>query len=172
MGDIMPPPNAANPRPSSTRGVCYETGQVVPQDYAEAFKWYKAAAEQEVAPAQCNLGLCYQTGRGCEQNDTEAVKWFCRAAKQGDKTAQHNLGLYYATQEIKAAEAAEAGDSGRSRSFSRSFLSCFVPVWRATNLLGLQVRFQTEQCPAGFPRSNNSSSPLPGSRPRPSTLED
>ena len=26
------------------------------------------AAEQEVAPAQCNLGLCYQTGRGVEQS--------------------------------------------------------------------------------------------------------
>ena len=72
---------------------------MVPQDYAEAVKWYKEAAEQEIAPAQCNLGLCYQTGRGVDLSETEAVKWFCRAAKQGDKTAQHNLGLYYASLE-------------------------------------------------------------------------
>ena len=68
-------------------------------------KWYHAAAEQEFAPAQCNLGLCYQTGRGVEQNQHQAVKWFVRAARQGDKTAQHNLGLHYAAQEL--AEAAE-----------------------------------------------------------------
>ena len=66
------------------------------------------AAEQECAPAQCNLGLCYQTGRGVEQNQQEAVKWFIRAARQGDKTAQHNLGLHYASQEItETTEAAE-----------------------------------------------------------------
>jgi len=65
-------------------------------------KWYLAAAEQECAPAQCNLGLCYQTGRGVEQSAAQAVKWFIRAARQGDKTAQHNLGLHYAQ-----AEAAE-----------------------------------------------------------------
>jgi len=67
-------------------------------------QWYRAAAEQECAPAQCNLGLCYQTGRGVEQNTVEAVKWFIRAARQGDKTAQHNLGLHYASQEVPAEE--------------------------------------------------------------------
>ncbi len=84
----------------------YETGQVVPQNYEEAAKWYRAAAEQECAPAQCNLGLCYETGRGVPQNVREAVRWFCRAARAGDKTAQHNLGVYYAT--LEAAEAATA----------------------------------------------------------------
>jgi TPR repeat protein len=69
----------------------------VPQDYLQAVKWYRAAAEQEIAPAQCNLGLCYQTGRGVEKNTAEAVKWFLKAARAGDKTAQHNLGVHYAT---------------------------------------------------------------------------
>jgi hypothetical protein len=83
----------------------------VPQNFQLAVKWYRDAAEQECAPAQCNLGLCYQTGRGVEQNQQEAVKWFIRAARQGDKTAQHNLGLHYASQEI--AETTEpAGAAG------------------------------------------------------------
>jgi TPR repeat protein len=77
--------------------VFYEQGHVVPQNFEEAVKWYRLAAEQEVAPAQCNLGLCYQTGRGVPQNTAEAVKWFIRAARQGDKTAQHNLGVHYAS---------------------------------------------------------------------------
>jgi hypothetical protein len=73
---------------------------VVPQNYPEAVKWYKLAAEQEVAPAQCNLGLCYQTGRGVQQSTPDAVRWFIRAARQGDKTAQHNLGVHYSSLEL------------------------------------------------------------------------
>jgi uncharacterized protein len=76
----------------------------VPQNYEEAAKWYRLAAEQEVPPAQCNLGLCYETGRGVEKNLREAVRWFCRAARAGDKTAQHHLGVYYAS--LEAAEQA------------------------------------------------------------------
>jgi len=71
-------------------------------------KWYRSAAEQECAPAQCNLGLCYETGRGVPKSVREAVKWFCRAARAGDKTAQHNLGVYYAS--LEAAEAAASKD--------------------------------------------------------------
>jgi hypothetical protein len=76
-----------------------------------------ASAEQDVAPAQCNLGLCFQTGRGVPQSDVDALKWFCRSAKMGDKTAQHNLGLYYASLEGKAAAAAaEAQAQAESQS--------------------------------------------------------
>jgi TPR repeat protein len=79
---------------------------VVPQNFEEAVKWYRLSAEQECAPAQCNLGLCYETGRGVPKNVREAVRWFCRAARAGDKTAQHNLGVYYAS--LEAAEQATA----------------------------------------------------------------
>ena len=77
-------------------------------DYEAAVKWYRMAADQECAPAQCNLGLCYETGRGVPQNVHDAVKWFCRAARQGDKTAQHNLGVYYSS--LEDAEQATAED--------------------------------------------------------------
>jgi TPR repeat protein len=85
---------------------------VVEQDFTEAAKWYLAAAEQELAPAQCNLGLCYQAGRGVEQDTREAVRWFIRAARQGDKTAQHNLGLHYAS--VEAAENAAVDAAAES----------------------------------------------------------
>ena len=80
-------------------GVFFEQGQVVEQDFAEAVKWYRLAADQELSDAQSNLGLCYQTGRGVKQNTQEAVKWFIKAARQGNKNAQHNLGLHYAAVE-------------------------------------------------------------------------
>jgi len=38
-------------------GIRYDTGEGVPQDYAEAVKWYRLAAEQGYAAAQFNLGV-------------------------------------------------------------------------------------------------------------------
>jgi TPR repeat protein len=50
------------PEPNSM-WVYYETGQVVPRDFAEAAKWHLAAAGGD-ARRHGNLGLCYETGRG------------------------------------------------------------------------------------------------------------
>ena len=41
----------------------YARGQGVPQDYAEAVKWYRLAADQGDARAQNNLGVMYANGR-------------------------------------------------------------------------------------------------------------
>ena len=45
-------------------GVRYATGEGVPQDDAEAVRWFRLAAEQGDARAQFNLGVRYDTGRG------------------------------------------------------------------------------------------------------------
>ena len=52
----------------------YANGKGVPQDYAEAVKWYRRAAEQGDAYAQNNLGLMYANGKGVPQDYAEAVK--------------------------------------------------------------------------------------------------
>ena len=80
-------------------GVMYDTGQGVPQDDAEAVKWYRLAAAQGLAEAQYNLGLMYANGEGVPQDDAEALKWFRLAAAQGDAPAQFNLGVTYANGE-------------------------------------------------------------------------
>ena len=36
----------------------------MPQDYAEAVRWYRRADEQGYSLAQCRLGLMYREGRG------------------------------------------------------------------------------------------------------------
>ena len=64
-------------------------------DYVNAVKYYKQAAEQGYAKAQCNLGMCYYYGRGVAQDNTEAVKWYRLAAKHGYAEAQYSLGLCY-----------------------------------------------------------------------------
>lgn len=46
-------------------GNCYRDGIGVPQDTAEALKWYRAAARQENPEAQYNLGVCYEKRPRC-----------------------------------------------------------------------------------------------------------
>ena len=58
-------------------------------------KWYRKAAEQGNARAQCNLGVCFDYGKGVDKDEKEAVKWFTKAAEQGNARAQCNLGVCY-----------------------------------------------------------------------------
>ena len=44
----------------------------VPQNYAEAVKWYRLAADQGDASAQFNLGVMYDKGQGVPQDYAEA----------------------------------------------------------------------------------------------------
>jgi TPR repeat protein len=71
-------------------------GEGVLQDYEEAVKWYRLAAEQGDAGAQYQLALSYDKGHGVPQDYKEAVKWYRLAAKQELAVAQHNLGVSYA----------------------------------------------------------------------------
>ena len=80
--------------------VMYATGEGVPEDDAEADRWYRAAAEQGLAPAQYYLGLMYDIGEGgVPEDDAEAVRWYRAAAEQGNALAQSNLGVMYANGE-------------------------------------------------------------------------
>jgi hypothetical protein len=77
----------------------YASGKGVKQDYAEAVKWYRKAAEQGDAKAQFNLGAAYKSGEGVQQDYAEAEKWYRKAAEQGYAGAQFNLGCMYANGE-------------------------------------------------------------------------
>ena len=68
----------------------------VEKDEIEAVKWYRKAADQNVANAQYNLGCCYDDGEGVAKDVGEAVKWYRKAADQNVANAQNNLGLCYA----------------------------------------------------------------------------
>ena len=71
----------------------YGKGQGVSQDYNEAVKWIRLAAEQGNAIAQSRVGVAYATGQGVAQDESEAVKWFRLAAEQGHAEARINLRL-------------------------------------------------------------------------------
>ena len=52
-------------------------------DYAQAFQWFRAAAEQGYADAQYVLGKLYANGDGVTQDYVEAYAWIGTAAGQG-----------------------------------------------------------------------------------------
>jgi TPR repeat protein/DNA repair exonuclease SbcCD ATPase subunit len=67
----------------------------VKQDYAEALRWYRQAAEKGFAPAQFNLGLAYELGRGLPPDERLAFQYYLKAAEQGFAAAQFNVGNMY-----------------------------------------------------------------------------
>jgi len=71
----------------------YRDGRGVAQDNASAIKWFRKAAEQGFAEAQCDLGFAYSIGRGVTKDDAEAVLWYRKAAEQGNALCQDNLGV-------------------------------------------------------------------------------
>ena len=66
----------------------YDTGRGVPQDDAEAVRWYRLAAEQGNASAQFRLGVAYGTGRSVPQDYVSAHMWLNLAAATGDEEAR------------------------------------------------------------------------------------
>jgi tetratricopeptide (TPR) repeat protein len=65
------------------------------ENYVEAVKCFKIAAEEKNSIAQYHLGVCYSNGFGVAKDHDEAAKWFRLAANQGDPEAQLNLGVAY-----------------------------------------------------------------------------
>ena len=54
-------------------GSMYSFGEGVPENDAEAVRWYRLAADQGDADAQTNLGAMYEEGEGVPENNAEAV---------------------------------------------------------------------------------------------------
>lgn len=80
-------------------GLSFAEGNGVPQDDAEAVKWFRRAADQGHGVAQFDLAVMYDRGTGVSQDFVEAAKWYRKAADQGDAGGQYNLGIMFATGE-------------------------------------------------------------------------
>ena len=79
---------SANAEAMNKLGSMYAAGLGVPQDYAQAVKWFRLAAEfGRNAEAQYKLGLIYEKGEHVEQDYVQAHMWANLAAAQGNKVA-------------------------------------------------------------------------------------
>lgn len=76
-------------------GVLYRKGLGVPQDDAQARKWYAKAAAQGQAKAQFSLGTLYFNGEGGPKDYQQALRWFRLGANQKDALCQTKLGIMY-----------------------------------------------------------------------------
>src|ERR1700722_17946846 len=65
------------------------------QDYVEAAKWYRSAADQGDSDGRAQLGQMYENGWGVVRDYAEAVTWFRKAAASGNATGQFKMGLMY-----------------------------------------------------------------------------
>lgn len=89
-------------------GVAHARGEGVPRSTTEAAKWYRLAADQNVAAAQGRLGSLYASGDGVPRDLRAAAHWLRRAAVQGNAYAQSNLALLYARGDGVARDEIEA----------------------------------------------------------------
>lgn len=62
------------------------------ENYEEAVRCYRKAADMGVADAQYELGICYHRGDGVAQDDEMALKWWLLAAEQNHTHAENEIG--------------------------------------------------------------------------------
>ena len=88
----------------------YEKGRGVRQDYAEAVKWFRSAAESGHASAQYNLAFMYAMGLGLPRNEVLAHMWFDLAALKGaaEVSKAAARGRAAAAEAMSAAEVSQA----------------------------------------------------------------
>ena len=69
-------------------GSAYFVGIETPQNYEEAAKWYRRAANQGDTEAQFRLGSMYYFGQGVPKSIVLAEMWFILSAGQGHDFAR------------------------------------------------------------------------------------
>jgi len=89
-------------------GNMYRYGRGVPQDAADAVKWYARAAQAGMAEAQHALAWMHETGALGQPDFAEAVRWYRMAAEQGYAESQFSLGNSYRTGRGVPSDDAEA----------------------------------------------------------------
>ncbi len=72
-------------------GTRYHNGEGVPQDDAQAMRWFVRAADQGYAVAQATSGAYYWAGRGVPKNLSKAYFWSTLALNQGDSSMESRL---------------------------------------------------------------------------------
>ena len=87
-------------------GLMYDEGRGVSQDYAEAAKWYRFAAEQGDADGQNLLGAAYANGKGVPQDYVQSHMWLNLSAAQGLETARNERDII--AERMTPAQIAEA----------------------------------------------------------------
>jgi uncharacterized protein len=92
--DLLATATAGDAKAQNELGEAFYAGRLgVSRNPVEAVKWFRRAAEQDLAEAQSKLGVCYERGDGVAKYEVEAYKWDLLAAAQGETKAKRNAAL-------------------------------------------------------------------------------
>ena len=72
-----------------------QLGLLVAKNQAEALRWWRKAADQNYPLGQALLGVAYAEGVGVGKDEVEAVNWYRKAAEQNSAAGQLMLGTAY-----------------------------------------------------------------------------
>ena len=92
---LLPLADKGHPKAQLYVGDCYANGNGVIMDSEVAVKWYRAAADQDLAEAQHRMYRCCLDGIGMEANKGNAAKWCRKAAESGCVEAMFDMGMLY-----------------------------------------------------------------------------
>jgi hypothetical protein len=96
VAELQAAANQGNDRAMIKLGLLYDVGQEgITQNFDEAVKWFRKAANDKDPEAQYWMGYVYLHGTGVDKNLSEAVKWFRLSADAGQPWAQTVLGHLY-----------------------------------------------------------------------------
>lgn len=119
-------------------GFLYQDDNALNRDAADAFPFFRRAAEAGLADAEFEMGWAFENGLGTVQDYAQAAYWYQRAADQGDKLAMNNLGwLYHEGQGVER-------DSERAVELYRPGADAGIPIaqynlgWALANGVGVE----------------------------------
>ncbi len=103
-------------------GSVYYIGKGIPQNNAEALKWYKKAAEKGHPVAQFGLGVMYSEGEGVPRDYIEGYAWLSLASAKGIDDAKQQLSLVGPKMTPEQKAEAQKKAAALSEEISRSLL--------------------------------------------------
>jgi TPR repeat protein len=77
------------PESQNQKGLSYELGESVDENWDLAARLYQASALQGWVKGQFSFGRAYQFGIGVPQDRQQAIAWYWKAAAQGDPDGDH-----------------------------------------------------------------------------------
>lgn len=81
--------DSGDPFAQTTLGVCYELGEGVDKDPAQAVFWYEKAAQNGWPGGMVRLGKCHAAGLGVPRNEKKAAELWLQAATM--RVAPHSV---------------------------------------------------------------------------------
>ncbi len=97
MAELKPLAEAGDAASQFDVGAMYDNGLGVPEDRAEAARWYLRAARQGDQTAMFNLGVMYEDGVGVGKDPVQAYVYYSLCVEQGPPYAARNRDKVKAT---------------------------------------------------------------------------